>query len=139
MTLLRALIRDHRGLAMLVLALTLCVKALVPQGYMVGNGQKLLTVQLCLDGIRHQTVQIALPSDGSTGQTDSHSTGKSSEHCAFTALNMGALGGADAPLLALALLFILALGFAPVQAPQPRRTSYLRPPLRGPPIVFLTI
>lgn len=133
MTLLRALIRDHRGIAMLLLALTLCVKALVPQGYMIGGGQKLLTVQLCLDGIRHQTVQIALPSDDSSRRADSRSTDKSTEHCAFTALNMGALGGADAPLLALALLFILALGFAPVHAPRPRHVHYLRPPLRGPP------
>jgi hypothetical protein len=37
-------------------------------------------------------------------------------------------------LLALALVFIMAMGFAALQPAAPRRVSYLRPPLRGPPI-----
>lgn len=38
----RALIRDHRALAMLLLVCALCVKALIPQGYLAGGGHKLL-------------------------------------------------------------------------------------------------
>ncbi len=47
---------------------------------------------------------------------------------------MASLAGADALLLAAALAFILALGFAPATAPRPRRAVWLRPPLRGPPL-----
>jgi len=128
MTSIRALIRDHRTLAMLLVAVALFVKVLVPSGYMAGTGQKLLSVQICLDGINHKTVQLAVPADGS-----SHQDSQGHPPCAFTALSMGALGGIDAPLLALAIAFILALGFAPTHPVLRGRASHLRPPLRGPP------
>ena len=133
MSLLRAFFRDHRTLAMLVVAVALCVKALVPQGYMVGGAQKLLSVQLCLDGVHYKTVQIAIPAQGSSQADGQGQQDKASEHCAFTSLGMGSLGGVDAPLLALALAFILALGFAPTHPVLRGRISHLRPPLRGPP------
>ena len=128
MTTLRALIRDYRALALLLLACALLVKAIVPQGYMVGAVDKQVSVQLCLDGITHKSVTIALP-----GKSDDKGK-QASEHCAFTALSMTALGGADTPLLAIALLFILATGFAPLYRVLQGRTTYIRPPLRGPPL-----
>lgn len=130
MSLLRALIRDHRAIALLLLACALAVKALVPQGYMAGGGQKFLSVQLCLDGITHKSIAIAVPMNGE------HAPEKAptDEPCAFTALSMAALSGADAPLLALALLFILATGFAPRTLTLRGQTPHLRPPLRGPPL-----
>jgi len=88
MTSIRALIRDHRTLAMLLVAVALFVKVLVPSGYMAGTGQKLLSVQICLDGINHKTVQLAVPADGS-----SHQDSQGHPPCAFTALSMGALAG----------------------------------------------
>ena len=130
MSLLRALIRDHRTLALLLLACALAAKALIPQGYMAGDGQKFLSVQLCLDGITHKSIAVAVPMSGE------HTPAKSAadEPCAFTALSMAALSGADAPLLALALVFILATGFAPRTLTLRGHTPHLRPPLRGPPL-----
>jgi hypothetical protein len=49
MELLRAFFRDHRRLAALLVALALCVKALVPAGYMPGAHGKVLTVEICAD------------------------------------------------------------------------------------------
>ncbi|MCE7798058.1 hypothetical protein LWE61_16040 [Sphingobium sufflavum] len=134
MSVFRALIRDHRSLALIVAMLALCVKFVVPQGYMFAPTMtKFLTVQLCFDGIEHRTTTIAIPIDAKKSQGHHDDGGKPDGKCAFTALGMGALGGADAPLLAIALAFILALGFAPIRPVVPDRSSYLRPPLRGPP------
>lgn len=130
------LIRDHRALALLLLAVTLCVKAVVPQGYMLGSGQKLLTVQLCYDGSEHRTAQVAIALDNRPDPADPNGNARPDQHCAFTSLTMGALGGADAPLLEQALIFIIARGFAPVTLLLPERSLYLRPPLRGPPASF---
>ncbi|MGC1470359.1 MAG: hypothetical protein WA793_13375, partial [Sphingorhabdus sp.] len=67
------------------------------------------------------------------GSHDNQDAARSGKACAYSATSMAALGGADAPLLAIALLFILALGFAPVEPLQLQQTNHLRPPLRGPP------
>jgi len=132
MTGLRALTRDHRTLAMLLLAVVLCVKALVPSGYMVGGSLQTITVQLCFDGTSHKTVQLAVPAEGGSHQDNQ---GQPDSPCAFSALSMGALGGVDAPLLAIALAFILALGFAPVRPVALRSYSRLLPPSCGPPAI----
>ncbi len=139
----RALIRDHRTLVMLLLALALAVKALVPQGYMLGgmagmSGQKLMTVQLCYDGMERKTVQIAIPTDGrpsAPGQQDAPGHADADSPCAYSALSMASTAGADAPLLALALLFILALGFAPVRTPALASLTRRLPPACGPPLI----
>lgn len=132
---IRAFFHDHRRLTALLVALTLCLKVLVPQGYMIGTsrGQKLLTVQLCLDGIAHKTIQIAVPTDGKQGDGDKGSQGKDGGHCAFSSLGFDTLANTDPVQMALALLFILTLGFAPVAQILGDRQTYLRPPLRGPP------
>jgi hypothetical protein len=131
---LRALIRHHRHLAMLAVALALCVKALVPTGYMIGSsGTKFLTVQICGDGISHETIQLAIPMNGKSHDDDRGHSGKADSPCAYSVLSMASLGGADAPLLAIALAFILALGFAAIVPAPQRQISHLRPPLRGPP------
>lgn len=137
MSALRALIRDHRTLALVLAMLALCVKMAVPQGYMLASsGQKFLTVQLCFDGTEHRTATIAIPMKGKAEGGDKSGTTKPDSSCAFTSLAMGSLGGADAPLLAIALAFILALGFAPVAPILRSRASRLRPPLRGPPALI---
>lgn len=129
---LRAFLRDHRTLAILLVAMALSVKALVPQGYMLGGASKTFTVQLCFDGIAHKAVSLTIPMDGKS-HDNGQSQGKDGGHCAFSSLTMGALGGADTPLLVLALAFILALGLAPITAVLRGRPHFLRPPLRGPP------
>lgn len=133
MTALRALIRNHRSLAILFIVVTLGMKALVPTGYMIGSSSKTFTIEICSESSGNRTtMQIAIPMDGkSQGGQAEH--GKMDGPCAYSALSMAALSGADASLLALAFLFILALGFAPTALAPLERISHLRPPLRGPP------
>jgi hypothetical protein len=131
MQLLRAFFLHHRRMAALLIALALAMKALVPAGFMLGHDSRVITVQICADALGQQITQkIVLPSSHSGDDK-----AKSDSPCHFTALGHAMLGGADPVLLALALVFILALGFAPVLAPAPRRIAFLRPPLRGPPIL----
>jgi len=127
MMLFRAFFMSHTRVAALLIALALCMKALIPAGYMLGSESRTITVLICADSLGHQiTKQIDVGSK-------EHGKSKSDAPCAFTALTHGALGGADPVLLALALLFILALAFAPLLPATPKRAHYLRPPLRGPP------
>ncbi len=129
MQLLRAFFLHHRRMAALLIALALAMKALVPAGFMLGHDSRVITVQICADALGQQITQkIVLPSSHSGDDK-----AKSDSPCHFSALGHAMLGGADPVLLALALVFILALGFAPVLAPAPRRIAFLRPPLRGPP------
>jgi hypothetical protein len=69
--------------------------------------------------------------DNSHGE---HGKQDSSGACPYSLLPMASLAGADAVLLAVALVFILALGFAPAPPPSLARNPHLRPPLRGPPL-----
>lgn len=134
MTALRALLLRHRALAILLVAAALCLKALVPAGYMLEAGHKVLTVTVCMDSQGHSvTRDIVVPMKGSpAGDAARHA--EAGKACGWSSLAMDALGGADAPLLAAALAFILALGFAPLATPRPARAVWLRPPLRGPPL-----
>jgi hypothetical protein len=131
MQVLRAFFMRHRALAILVVMAALCMKVVVPTGFMIGQNSKVLTVQLCTDGLGHAvTAKIAIPMKGEP----SDSSGKQGKaECPFASLSMASMTGADPALLALALAFILALGFAPAQTSGPTRVFYLRPPLRGPP------
>ena len=133
---LRAFFRDHRQLAMLLVALALAVKAMVPAGYMVGTDSKVLTIQICADGSgQHFTKQIVVTMTGKSLGGDGEQ-GKADGTCPYSALSMTSLGGADPALLALALAFILTLGFAPVRRPWLQGIFHLRPPLRGPPALL---
>lgn len=130
---LRPYLLRHRVAAALLLAAALCLKALLPQGYMLGqDGARHLTVQLCFDGITHRTAEIVIPFKGSPGN-DRDGQGKPDQSCPFTSLTMGTLGAVDLPLALVLLAFILALGFAPVRVPPLARRAFLQPPTRGPP------
>lgn len=122
---------------MLVMAIAMFVKVVVPAGYMFSTGERVLTVQICADGLSHQIVQIAIPVDEkSQSGNDKHSGKTGNSPCAFTSLTMGSLAAVDLSLLAIALAFILLLGFAPVQAAPRAFNPHLRPPLRGPPALI---
>ena len=130
---LRNLIHVRPVFALFILALTLCVKVLVPSGYMVSAGSKTFTVGLCADGMgTPQTTTITIPMDPAAPADPTHK-GKTDSPCAFSALSMAAMGGADAPLLAFALAFALAIGL--FAHPAPARTALFRllPPSQGPP------
>lgn len=127
---IRTFLTQHRQIAALILALALAMKALVPAGYMVGSGDRTLTIEIC-DGQGNATIKAISISGKSGGPADSHE--KAAKECPFTALSMHALSTTDSILLALALAFILALGFAPRENLRIARPDFLKPPLRGPP------
>lgn len=63
-----------------------------------------------------------------------HQDGSKADHpCAFSGLGMSAMGGADLGLLAIAIAYVLALGFGAIVAPSRAVAARLRPPLRAPP------
>jgi hypothetical protein len=129
MSLLRAFLLQHRALAFVLVAAALCMKVLVPTGFMIGQGSKVLTIEICDDAFgNHAVKQIAVPMKDGQNKGE-----KAKGECPFTSLSMATLGGVDPALLALALAFIIALGFAPATIPTPERVFHLRPPLRGPP------
>lgn len=131
MNALRAYVLRHHLLAMVLVGAALCLRMVMPAGYMVAPDAKVLTISICVDSLDHDAIaQIAIPMKGTAGKTGGSTKGD----CAFSSLSMASTAGADAALLALALAFIIALGFAPAPAPRPRRLARLRPPLRGPPL-----
>lgn len=131
---LRALTRRRAQLTLVLMALALAVKALVPTGFMISaGGERFLTVTICADGTGVlQEMRIAIPDKDDAG-SDRSEAGDTSQPCAFSGLGHSALGGADPVLLAAALAFILLVGFAPLRVLPARDIPFLRPPLRGPP------
>ncbi|WP_292964093.1 hypothetical protein [Novosphingobium sp. UBA1939] len=122
---------EHRRLAAIVVAFALVMKALLPAGYMVGQrpGQKVLTVLVCADASGdHLDRQVSLPI---SGQKDGNSP--SHDVCPFAGHAFAALGGADPIQIALAILFVLALGFAPAPLPRLAHARHVLPPPCGPP------
>lgn len=136
MSSLRALLLRHRAIALAILAAALCLKALVPAGYMLDSGSRSIAVRICDDGLGHAaTRQIVVPTKATgSGEHPGDPAGKqASPECPYTALSLASLGAVDVVLLALALAFILALGFGVARELPGRREAYLRPPLRAPP------
>jgi len=134
MTSLRALTRRYARLTLVLLALVLAVRALVPAGFMVAPaGERFLTVTICSDatGVPKQ-MQIALPDKPDAGGDHAEAADKG-QPCAFSGLGHALLSGADPALLAAALAFILLIWLAPLPALPTRDILFLRPPLRGPP------
>jgi hypothetical protein len=126
---LRALTHRHRLLALVIVLVTLAIKATVPAGYMLGWQGTVLTVAICADASGGAvTKQIVIPPADAEGGHD-----KAPAACPYAALGFAALAGADTVLLALALAFILALALAPERPAPLRHIPFLRPPLRGPP------
>lgn len=131
MHLFRTTLVRNRTLAALLLAAALCLKAVLPTGYMVGQQSKVLTVQLCDASSGHAAIrQIAIPTKEGTGQKNGQ---KAQGDCAYGSLSMAFATGPDPALLLIAIAFILVLGLAPVRISAPKRISHVRPPLRGPP------
>ena len=133
MSIMRAFLQDHRRLALLLILCALFVKALVPTGYMFGTNARTITVEFCAEGTAPAlSKQIVInPQGPRDAPTADH--GKADGACAFSALSMAGLAGADAIQLAAAISFILVLGFAAVSLPRATTFAHVRPPLRGPP------
>ncbi|MFS0735636.1 DUF2946 family protein [Sphingomonas sp. 1P06PA] len=122
----------HRSLCGLLIALALAMKLLVPTGFMptVAGGQ--IVVTLC-SGSGPVKMMMTLPGTGHH-DADDHGAAKHEPPCAFSGLTMPALSGADPVLLTAQILFAMVLALhALVAIPLPAR-SFLRPPLRAPPL-----
>lgn len=129
---LRAIFHRNRWLALLLVVVAIGMKATVPTGYMLGEQSKTLTFQICDGKGSQSTASVAIPQSGK------HEDGKASPSghdgiCPHSALSHAAMTGADPIQLALALLFIFALGFAALVLRVRAHVLHLRPPLRGPP------
>lgn len=135
MTAFRAFFLARRNMALAVIALALVMKAIIPAGYMLDQtargGGKVLTVRICEDAADFGHVVVR---DIHLGSKSAGKHERAGETCPFTALGMAGLSGVDPVLLASALAFVMALAFARRLLPAPRRTAYLRPPLRAPPV-----
>jgi hypothetical protein len=135
---IRAFCLANRRLAAFALALALCMKVLLPAGFMLsssfdGSSDKVLTLTVCHSGSEAPAVaNVTVPLDGKAQGKDLQ--GKADGHCPYSSLSMTALGGASAPLLAIALAVILALGLSPARHLPFGQIAHLRPPLRGPPL-----
>ena len=131
---LRIYILERYRLALVLVLIALAMKALVPTGYMLGSNGKVLTIEICGDATGGaKAMQIVIPGGGKSSDNKGDHN-KAAGTCPWLALSMGAIEGADFALLALALAFILLLGFAPVRAPVLAGQAHIRPPLRGPPV-----
>lgn len=129
---LRAIVLRRHWLAWILFVLAIGMKAMVPTGYMLGEQNKTLTFRICDGQGSLASTTIALPQSGKQdgGQSSkSHYDGI----CPQSTLSHAAMTGADPIQLALALVFILALGFAVLVFRPRAHHQYLRPPLRGPP------
>ena len=128
---LRTLLIRNPALALLAIMAALCLKVVVPAGFMVGQDTMVLTVEICADASGAHTVQkIVIPAQGADSKVQ---TEQAKGGCPFAPLSMAAVSPTDAMLQALALAFILALGFAAAPISLPGYVAHLRPPLRGPP------
>lgn len=127
---LRAFFREHYRLAMLLVCCALVLKAAVPTGFMLGTQGKSLTILVCGDASgEHLTKQITVP-----GKTEG--TAKTSEACPYASLSFASLDAGFPAFVALAIAFLLLLGFAPVRIPRLAGLTHVRPPLRGPPALI---
>jgi len=127
----RALLKQHRWLALWLIAAALAVKAFVPAGYMLAEtGGKTLTVAIC-DGNGPAMMTIDVPMDPDHAKAPDGS--KQDGGCAYSGLAHAMIGGADPVLLLAAIAFLLALGFAPALQPAVRRRAFALPPAQGPP------
>lgn len=134
MALWRGFFRQHQRLAFLLVALALCVRAIVPQGYMFTPGNGTILVTLC-SAQGSQMVALDIAPDAADHDGDHQDGTPAGAPCAFAGLGMVAAPGADIVLLALALAYVLALGFLPILVPWARAPTRLRPPLRAPPVL----
>ncbi len=124
------LYRNH-WLAALLLAATLVLKFAVPTGYMVDHDKSGAIIMRICNGMTTTTLVRHLIPTKKDGTDKTDKSGKT--ECPYASLAMASMANADPVLLALALAFILALGFAAVRFALPAHIGKLRPPLRGPP------
>lgn len=132
MRLLRLLALNKRALACALIALALAMKLFVPSGFMPTFADGRIEISICT-GMGPMKMVMAIPGMDHGKPGDSQH-GKIEQPCAFAGLSTPSLGSADPFLLALAILFVMALALRPMVQRVSVAPPYLRPPLRGPPV-----
>lgn len=128
---LRTILANNRWLAALLLAAVLCLKAVLPAGFMISGADHVLTVTVCAESTGGQAVhRIVVPGKPQPLAPK----GAAQDHCPQAPLGMAMLAGDDGFLVAMAVAFALAFGLAPLAVPLLRRRAWLRPPPIGPPV-----
>lgn len=126
---LRLFARNRPAIAALLLAAALCLKVLVPMGYMpqsTGNG---IVVTLCSGA----TTTIAIPGKDGEGQQRDHGATTADHPCAFAPLGAHMIAADVLPLVLAALLFVFVAAI--LGRPQTLRAApaRIRPPSHAPP------
>jgi hypothetical protein len=124
----------------LICAAALLLKLLVPTGYMIESSHGRLTITVCSGSVPATAatempgMDRSMPDHGKDHGKNDH--GKAEMPCAFSGLSAAALGAIDPIQLAILIAFVTAGGLFVVVSPVPSNATWLRPPLRGPPIHF---
>ncbi len=136
----RRLVQTHHVLAGTLLALALVLRVIIPTGFMpmVDNGRFVITVcsgtgpmvMAAPPAMSHAMPHAMAAHDEPKPETEHRGA---DQPCAFAGLSMASLAAVDTVLLAIALLFMLALGLRGAAPIATAAAAYLRPPLRGPP------
>ena len=135
----------QRQLAVLICAAALLLKLLVPTGYMIESSHGRLTITVCSGSVPATAatempgMDRSMPDHGKDHGKNDHGKqdhGKAEMPCAFSGLSAAALGAIDPIQLAILIAFVTAGGLFVVVSPVPSNATWLRPPLRGPPIHF---
>ncbi|MBD8617586.1 hypothetical protein IFT67_01470 [Sphingomonas sp. CFBP 13728] len=138
----RRLFLDHGTLSAWLIVCALAMKILVPAGFMPVVSGGTVTIQICggtapttMVTMIAKATMMAKTMPGMMHHQDKGDHQSREMPCAFSGLSAPSLAAVDPLLLAIAIAFIVAMGFrrtstTPVAAP-----AYLRPPLRGPPRV----
>ncbi len=120
-------------MAVLLLALALLVKMLVPTGYMVASTSGSIQIVMCTGA---GPVKITMP----TAVGDTQDVEHRQDHqgnatpCAFAGLAHSALSAVDPVLLATNIALIVTTAFRLVPQQGAECQLHRRPPSRGPPI-----
>lgn len=132
---LRQILRSRPLLAALIFTAAVLMRVAVPAGMMPDIGHGTISLRLC-DGQAtvHDAAMPAMPgmTRGEHGPSQ-HQHQHNTAPCDFAALGLAHTGGADPIRLTLALAFIVAAAVLAYRPLLHRRTTRLRPPLRGPP------
>ncbi|WP_254606465.1 hypothetical protein [Sphingomonas bacterium] len=119
---------------MLLCAATLLLKLLVPTGYMIASDHGRVAITLCsgvaADSMTMPGIHGSMPDHGGKDHS------KAEMPCAFSALSAASLGAIDPIQLATLVAFILGIGLCLAVLPASGKRTYLRPPLRGPPVAL---
>lgn len=127
---LRILLRRNALATWMVIVAAVLMKAIVPAGFMPERTASGIAVVLC-PGIATVPDHATLPHH----KGHDRAPAKPDVPCAFAGLTAPSFGGIDIVVLAIAVAAILSTArlFVP-HAPIARR-AFLRPPLRGPPVI----